>query len=387
MARAFSAEHDRLVPLERLTRAPASLLLAALALLVLWGLAASSPHQGPKVQAAIGGDERLYADLVHDVHDGASYYVAAPQDLRREGYPLRPVFAVRPPLLTVALARLPSETWRYAALLALAAATWLAWARRLWPEYRHEPIRFAWALLFLTSGVGLALVPGAYLFHEVWAGLLIALSLAVRGPRHWIVSVGLGLAAALIRELSFPYLGVMALFAWRDRRRGEAAAWGAALALALAAFAQHAFAVAAVTRPTDRASASWAAFGGYPFVLHVAKWNTALNAAPTWIAAVVVPTALLGLLFWSGAGAGRGARAGFTVLGYALGFCVVGRPDNGYWGLMIAPLWPLGLIEADRVVYGLIARCRSRASGARASRLPFRGPPTPQVGRAAQRSP
>lgn len=357
-------------------------MLAALAVLVLWGLAASLPHQGPRAPAA-GGDERLYADLIGDVHRGSPYYVAAPQELRRQGYPLRPVFAVRPPLLTVALAGLPSEGWRYGALLALAAATWLAWARRLWIKYRREPIRFAWALLFLASGVGLALAPGAYLFHEVWAGLLIALSLAVRGPRRWFASVGLGLAAALIRELSFPYLGVMALFAWRDQRRGEAAAWGAALALALAAFTQHAFTVAAVTRATDRASASWAALGGYPFVLHAARWNALLDAAPTWIAALVVPPALLGLLFWPGAGAGRGARAGFTVLGYVLAFCFVGRPDNDYWGLMIAPLWPLGLIEADRVVTGLISACSSGGEPV----LAFPGPAASQAGRGAQSSP
>jgi hypothetical protein len=365
VARTLGVGHDRLVSLERLTRVQAVLLLAALAVLVLWGLGAGLPaglsHLGPEPP---GGDHRLYADLIRDVHGGASYYAAAPEELRRGGFPVRPVFAVRPPLLTVALARLPSEAWRHGALLALAGATWLAWARRLWLAYRREPLRLAGALVFLSSGVGLVLPPIACLFHEVWAGLLIALSLAVRGQRRWILSVGLGLAAALIRELSFPYLGVMALFAWRDRRRGEAAAWVVAFALALAALAQHAVAVAAVTRATDHASPSWAAFGGYPFILHMAKWNLVLNAAPLWVAALVLPPALLGLLFWSGAGAGRGARAGFTVLGYALGFCFVGTPNNDYWGLMIAPLWPLGLTEADRVVSGLVGRSRSRASTA-----------------------
>ena len=39
-----------------------------------------------------------------------------------------------------------------------------------------------------------------------------------------------------------------------------------------------------------------AAFGGFPFVLHAAKWNALLDAAPTWIVALVVPPALLGLL-------------------------------------------------------------------------------------------
>ena len=69
-----------------------------------------------------------------------------------------------------------------------------------------------------------------------------------------------------------------------------------------------------------------------------------------WVAALVLPPALLGLLFWSGGGGGRGARTAFVVLGYALGFCFIGRPNNDYWGLIIAPLWPLGLAEADRII-------------------------------------
>ena len=92
------------------------------------------------------------------------------------------------------------------------------------------------------------------------------------------------------------------------------------------------------------------AFSGYPFVLHLAQLNMALMQAPLWVAALVLPPALLGLLFWSGGGGGRGARTAFVVLGYALGFCFIGRPNNDYWGLIIAPLWPLGLAEADRIM-------------------------------------
>lgn len=350
-------DQEGILSLRRLGPAPAALLLAALGLLLLWGLAAALAHHGPG-QSAGAGDARLYAALVSKVHDGAGYYSAAPEELRRGGYPLRPFIAVRPPLLTVALAKLPDEAWRHGALLALAGVAWLAWARRFRLAYHQEPIRFAWAIVLLTSGVGVVLGRGAYLFHETWAGLLIALSLAVRGPRWWVLSLGLGLLACLIRELAFPYLAVMALFAWREGRLREAAAWCGALGLATAALAGHAFAVIAVTHAGDPASPGWAGFGGYPFLLRLSQWNLLLSGMPLWSAALLLAPALLGLLFWTGAGAGRGARTGFAVLGYGLAFCIVGRPDNDYWGLMIASLWPLGLIEADRAITGLLARCR-----------------------------
>jgi hypothetical protein len=33
------------------------------------------------------------------------------------------------------------------------------------------------------------------------------------------------------------------------------------------------------------------------------------------------------------------------VLAYLAAWSFVGRPDNGYWGLVIAPLLPLGLLQ------------------------------------------
>jgi hypothetical protein len=356
LLRARSARpRDGLLAVDGLPPALALLALLGFAALLLWGLAAGLAHHGPSWRDG-GDDGRLYESLIAHVKDGVSYYSAAPEELRRRGFPVRPFVSVRPPLLTLALAQLPGEAARYAALAALAIAAWLAWSRHLWSAYRQQPLRCAWALAVLSSGVALALSPGAYLFHESWAGLLIALSLALWGPRTWALSLALGLLAALIRELAFPYLAVMALFAWREGRRGETAAWLAALGVALAALAGHAVMVTAVTHPTDPASPGWMGVGGYPRLVHLAQLNSALLQAPLGAAALVLPCALLGLLFWRGGGAGRAPRCAFTVLGYSLAFCIVARPDNDYWGLMTAPLWPLGLCEADRALKGLLAR-------------------------------
>ena len=154
MARArFPDQRDVLAPRARLTPALSALLLAALALLIVWGLFAGFLHHGPNWRAAGGADAEFYSALIRDVRGGASYYAVAPEELRRWGFPLRPVFTMRPPLLTLALAELPDAGSRYIALAALGAGAWLAWAWRLWPAYRHEPLRCAWALALLSSGL------------------------------------------------------------------------------------------------------------------------------------------------------------------------------------------------------------------------------------------
>jgi hypothetical protein len=361
-------DEDGLVSLNRLGPRLAAVVLAAVAALVAASLVVVLTARPPPAGVAPGSDLRLYGDLVQDVAKGASYYAAAPRELRHEGFPLRPFLAVRPPLLTVSLAALPSEPARRAALAALALAVWTAWAWRLRPLCRGEPLRCAWALVLAAAGPGVALAPAAYLFHETWAGLLIALSLAMRRPGAWRASVIVGLAAALVRELAFPYVATMALFAALERRRGEALGWIAALALASAALAGHAAAVAAVTSPADIASPGWLGVGGLGFLLRLSHVSALTIATPLIAQALILPAALLGLLFWSDpAPSGAGRRLAFLVFGYLAGFAVMGRSDNDYWGLMIAPLWPLGLLNLDRVAAGLLGKLR--VAPARSSHL------------------
>ena len=351
---------DGLLALDRLKPLPALVLLAAAAILIVVGLSLSlalgAPHTPPRPGA--GSDALLYEAVIRDVAQGQSYYAAAAREHRLIGAPLRPFITVRPPLLAETLARLPNVAARTIALAVLAAATFAAWAWRL-RGLRREPVRYAWALTLLAGGVGLALSGGAYLFHEEWAGLLMALALAVRTPRSWLPSVALGLVAALLRELAFPFLAAMAFAALLERRRLEAAAWSGALLVAALALAAHAQAVAGVTTAADLVSPGWTSFAGWAFILRLAQLNSFLLTAPPWVPALLLPPALLGLLFWADdRETGVGRRTALVVLGYVAAFCVVGRMNNDYWGLLLAPLWPLGLIQADRVVAGLLARLR-----------------------------
>ena len=330
---------------------PALLVLVALLALVLGGLWAGAESHGPPTSPG-PGDAALYRRVVDDIRGGATYYQAAAQEQRRNGYPMRPFVVVRPPLLAVTMAVLPNELARSLALDALGLATVVAWGWRL-ARMGVGKLELAAGGILLATGVSVTFASSAYLFHETWAGLLIALSLALRRPERWAASLCIGLLAALTRELAAAYLLAMAALAWRDGCRREALAWLAALAAVAVALVAHAAAVEAQMFPGDRASQSWLNIGGWRFVLAAIRWNTVLLNAPRWAAAVVAPFALLGLAAWRGP---LGERLALTVFGYVAAFVFVGRPENHYWGLLIAPLWPLGLVLAPTALATL---CRS----------------------------
>ena len=348
---------DGLIPVGRLQPWAARLAMAGVAALVAFGLfaaLASLRHTHPTLQN--GADAQLYGRMVEGVARGGGYYQVAPAELRRGHFPLRPFLAVRPPLLTVLLARLPGPSARSGLLVALAAACFGSWAYALRALAVRQPLRYGAALVLLAGGLAPVLSSTAYLFHEVWAGMLVSTSLALYTPRRWAASLALGLAAALLRELAAPYLLVMAAFALMERRRGEATAWIAALAVFAAALAGHAAAAAAVATAADLRSPGWLGLGGWPFVLRTLDWNAFVLEGPAGTAALLAPFAVLGLACWQGV---RGRRAGAVALGYMAGFCIVGRRDNAYWGLLIAPLWPLGLAFADPAARALLARSRT----------------------------
>lgn len=327
-------------------RPGALVILLALVALIVIGINAGGQYRVKKLKPGGPNDATLYRTVIDAVHAGTPYYVAAAEAQRRGGYPLRPFVTTRLPTLATAMAVLPNEQVRRGVLGALQVAVVLAWGWRLLREGVGTASALAGAVLVAT-GVGVAAMPGAYPFHEAWAGLLIALSLALRRPGRWGASLALGLLAALTRELAAPYLLVMAVLAWRDGQRREALAWVAAIALVALALVAHAQAVAAVVLPGDLSSQGWLRAGGWPFVVRTARWNGLLIGQPQWMIALAAPPAMAALAFWRGP---LGERLALTVLGYAAAFMVVGRPENHNWGLLIAPLWPLGLLLAPAML-------------------------------------
>jgi hypothetical protein len=320
-------------------RAPTALALLALTLaLIVVGLATMAEPQPALFPG--NGDVALYRRITDRVHNGQPYYEAAIAEHRATGYPLRPFLTVRPPLLARSLALLPGDGSRRLALATLAAITFAAWVVRL-SRRGLRPPGYAAALMLLAVGIAPAFLAEAEPVHEVWAGLLIALSLALRRRDAWYASLAIAMLAALLRELAAPYFLVMAALALAENQRKEAAAWVAGFAVFATALALHATTVNGLVTVSDRLSASWVRFGGWPFVLQASEWALLGPLAPRWLVPVLVPLALFGLTAWRGA---LGHRLALTVLGYVIGFLCFGRADNSYWGLMIAPLLPLGLL-------------------------------------------
>jgi len=328
-------------------------ILAILAALIVLGLLfPAAPTKAP-THAQGGDDLAFYRAVVARVRAGQPYEAAAVAQLHAVQGPLRPFLVVRPPALATMLAWLPDPRWGDAIMMLASAAVICAWGLRFhrlgWP-----PLAVGGAALCVFTGVAAPMVgKGMGLVHDAWAGLLIALSLAARTERRFAVAVALGLMAALIRELALPYLLVMALAALLERRRAEACAFAVALGVALAALAWHAHAVIALTSSQDLHSPGWVKFGGWRFVMATAKWDLFVILGGGAAAAAVVPLATAGAI---GRGDGLGLRLAMLLIGYTLGFMAIGRPENGYWGLVTVPILAVALCFAPIALRDLWGR-------------------------------
>ena len=341
-----------IVPTRLAALSPAAAIGVLFALLLLIGAGLTLPPNPNPGGAPGGGDAQLYRQISARVAQGQNYYQAAAVEHRASNYPLKPANAVRTPIVAEITATL-GEAGADMLLRLLTIAAIAATVMRLAPQLR-APYREAAILLSATSATAFVQA-GMSVWHEVWAGLLITLALACRTERRWFASVGLGLAAALIRELAFPFLLVMAATAWTSGARREAQAWLAASAIAIISLAAHMAAVWALTLPGDVASPGWMAFGGWRFDLALARQSSLIMVLPPWAAAVTTPLALLGWCAWRSPYALRTAALLMWWMG---AFLVLGRPDNSYWGFLFAPLLPVGLAMAPDALRDLIRAVR-----------------------------
>jgi hypothetical protein len=323
---------------------PARILLLSLLSLVL--AAAVQRNYAPVTRQTTMSlpvtDGAVYAHIVDRVRAGGDYYVVAADEHRRNGYPTSPAMVFRQPVAAMLLAQLPGVAARWGALLALAAASAIA-AREALRKTTLSPRTQFLGVLAIATGLANAGMPLAPYMHEVWASLLILLSLSVYQFERPAVAALLGLAACLFRELALPYLLAMALMDLLERRWRSALCWAGAAALFVVAFAFHLHRAAELHRAGDLVSPGWLGLGGWPFLLLTARRNIALVLAPTWVVASVVAAAGVGL---AGCRDRWVSRIALIVLGYLAAVTVVGRPDNEYWGELWAPLLPLGMALA-----------------------------------------
>lgn len=348
----------------------ARLLLALMAALVVWGGLVTPVSQLVKPGPPRGSNELLYRAVTERVERGENYYAAASAEQRARYFPTSPAQTFREPALAWLLAALKTDRARWLAMLGLSLATLVALGNAL--ARTGIDARLRWFAIPLTaSGLAITWFPGSAWLHEVWAGLLIALSLALYRPGRWVLPLLIGLAACFIRELALPYLAAMAAFALVERRYREFAGWAVGIAIFGGFFAWHIAVARTLHEPGDLTRAGWIYFGGWPFVLETARQNILLIFAPNVVVAALVCVSLLGL---AGPRNPWVSRAAVIAGGYMVSFSIAGwpgntiwGPGNAYWGLLYAPLLPLGVALAPLSLRDLALR----AWGARCASAPL----------------
>jgi hypothetical protein len=343
----------------RLSPTPARLLLALVGLsaLVLMGITLSPLERGyAGTQRQGRGDVALYVAEVEQMQRGASYYEAASQELRARGYPTRNVFNWRSPLPIGLIGSLPEPRIGQALLACLGFALMLAAFELLAREAGVRTALLGAALL--TGPLMFCILGDIYCMPEIWAGVLVALSVCLYGIDRWQLGFASGLAALFFRELAAPYVALCFVLAFQARRWREVAAWLVG-GLAYAAFyAWHLLQVLPRIGPEDLAHhAGWLQFGGAAQVIALAQVNAYLLLLPQAAAACLLAAALLGFASWS---TPAGTRAGLTATLFVVAFALVGHEFNQYWGAMFGPLLCLGAALCPRACVDLANAARSR---------------------------
>lgn len=329
-------------------RAALTLLGALLVFVVL----ASTPAPVPsRLPGPATGDVATFEAMVGRLEAGESYYPVFGDELRRHGYPGRSIFNWRTPLLLSALSRVPSLVSR-SVLVGLGALLFFATFRMT----AHEPLWVAVGNVMQAGAVAPVFAAGAEVFGEVWAGLLIGLSVCMFARRKAGTAIGLGLLALFLRELAAPYCAACAAVALHQRRWREVSAWLGGASLYGAYYAWHFIQVRAHQLSTDAAHPTpWLNFGGLSSLLRAADWHAWLLLSPPWATALAMTTVALGVV------ASRTPLHARLAAGvYSVFFMVAGQSFNGYWGLLAWPVWAVasgyGLQAIFDAVRGLIVQ-------------------------------
>lgn len=353
-----------------LSRQRAWLALAALVLLLVASVAlprtaAPPPVSGDTAQRSDDqADVILYENIVAGVREGGNYYAVTARELRLGDYPLRPFVTFRQPTLALVSAALP-DLAMIGLLYLLAAGVMYAWGLRLRAAFTRFP-PLVIALILLAGGMVVFVQAELRVFHEVWAGLLIALALALRTPDRWLAAISVAMIAMLVRETAALFVIVMAALALLEGRRREFFGWCAILVAFAAVIAVHAWAVSQVVSPADPASPGWAGLLGWRFFITALSLSTAVRLAPDWIAALLIALSLFGWAAWR---APVALRAVAMFASYALLLSLFGRVDTFYWGLMVAPAILLGLAFVPDGLRDLIVSLRAPAPAPKLARI------------------
>ena len=293
-------------------------------------------------------DLQLYDAIAERVGAGENYYAVAVEEQRARSFPVRPGLAVRLPTLAHVGGAL-GEWGMIALAILLGGGTLAAWHYRL-RDIPGGPGRLRFIMILLVIGAAAGLKPQYLALHEVWSGMLVALSIGLyRTTRWWPALIAAALALA-VRELALPYVLLMGAMAFWQGRRAESVAW-ALLALAFAALLWwHLSTVAQFVSAADPAGPPWLALRGLGGWTSNIALSSPLHFLPAWLAA---PLALLPLLGWAEWKTRFGVAGFLLCLGYGVLFMIAGRDNNFYWALMVMPVWFVGYAFVPRAFASL----------------------------------
>lgn len=329
--------------LNALTRVQALCLMALLLLTAAWTLTIRPVPIEETAPTSDYSDVLLYQAMAQRIGAGVGYYEAATALQREHGFPTRPFVTVRPPTLVMAAVWLGWGTLR-AILFGLLLLAVVAWYRALGPLTRPGE-RVGAATLVLVGG---AMVenPGLVTQHELWAGILLAISLALRVRGNWPGAVAAAGVALAIRELALPFALLAALFALAERNWRELGGWLALVAAFGAGMALHAEAVAAHALPGDLPSQGWDTMRGLAAPLRDIGDVSVLTLVPP---PLVYLLAVLPLFGWLAA-PGRIARFAVPLFtGYMALLAIFAREQNFYWAIMVMPTYLAGYAFLPRL--------------------------------------
>ena len=333
-----------------LSRAQAIIAICVLLMIIGAGFIkqASQGTPGSPVSAKpqiADADLLLYRTVNARVAQGENYYQVSAEELRLGNYPLKPFVTFRLPTLAYILASL-GPVASIGLLWALTVIMLSAWWRLLDNAF-DDPGRRITGIMLIGTGSAIVVQTQYVVMHELWAGLLIALAAALRQLHRWWWALTFAAAALIIRELALPFVLLLATFALFEKRVKEWAAYTALVCVFGIVIWVHAEQVAAVVRASDPASPGWLSIGGWQGFLRAMRLTSAIRVLPEWIGNITIILAFFGWISWRTT---TGLFCTLLLAGYGIIFMVLGRPDNFYWGLIVAPLLLLGLAFLPRAV-------------------------------------
>ncbi len=349
-------------PLAQLARPAALALLLAVLAACLWNAAAleirETAHEADLAQRLDRGerpDMDLYRVVDRRVARGEDYYPVVVEEHRRSGFPTRPFVAVRTPVLAWTTALWGEDGWR-AISVVLWGANILAWWTVLAGNPRGE--RIGASLLAGAFGM-VAFIADVPFSHEVLAGSMISLALALSRGRGWPAGLALAVFAVALRELALPFLLAWLAVAVAAGERKKLLAIAAAIALLALGLALHAAAVAAARPPGAALSPGWLGLFGPSLPFYGIHVTTLLQTLPLWLAG---PLGVLPLLGWFAVGGRLGAFASLWFAGFIAAAAIFARQENLYWMGLFVPAYGVGLAFVPRALGDLRIALRRRAA-------------------------